>query len=142
MIILAIDPGDPAGWAKFIGGEYDGSGTINGDSPSVARDLLIALGPDVLVLEDQHPGKSGWKSLRTLMRRRFIWEVVAELEGVEVHPMDPSTWQGFYRLKKGKHAPKMVEQYSPLASALIGREVWGDEAAAILMGMWGVTNCT
>lgn len=143
MIILGIDPGDPAGWAKYVDGEYERSGLVHDVNPFTARDIIRAMAPDILVVEDQHPGKCGWKSMRTLMRRRFIWEVVAELEGIRVEVVHPATWQAFFRLRKGKNAPPMVEQYSALAAALIGVdvcEVYGDRAAGTMIAYWGALN--
>ncbi len=140
MIILGIDPGEHAGWGKYINGEYDSSDAVNGDCPFHARDILIAEGPDVMVIEDQFNGRMRWKSLQTLLRRRYLWQIAAELQGIRVVAVRPSDWQGFYRLRRGKNAPKMVEQYSPLASAIVGHEVYGDRAVGCLLAYWGVMN--
>ncbi len=140
MIILGIDPGDPAGWAKYVGGEYDHSGITGGDDPSMARVLIQAVGPDILVIEDQFFRPGALKGIKTLLYRRYIWQIAAELEGIRVVVVEPSKWQGFFRLRKGKNSPKPVEQYGPLASALIGQEVSGDEAAAVCMAYWGAVS--
>jgi len=142
VIVLGIDPGDPAGWAEYIGGEYDSSGTIAGDDPRTVRDLIVAMGPDVLVVEDQFFRPGALKGIKTLLYRRYIWQIAAELESIRVEVVHPLTWQAFLKIKRGKNAPKPVEQYGPLASALIGRDVYGDEAAAVCMAYWGSLNCT
>ena len=101
MQLMAVDPGKKAGWALWSDDQRDGllvrSETIDGDDAHQVYDLLSALKPALVVIEEQHSGtirkgrgpdgapkaiRMPWASLRTLIRRADIWSVCAELLGM------------------------------------------------------------
>lgn len=131
-MILAIDPGKRAGWAAYTQGEYQGSDVVDGDSATAAASLLEYWAPDTLVLEDQFFRPGRLKGIKTLLRRRYIWEVLAEHMGIDaVEIVEASKWQSHYRIKPGDK-----QAIQRLAHAIVGNEVEPDEADAILMANW------
>jgi len=144
VILLAIDPGGRAGYAVFESERayLRQSGFVNGDSVEEARFILDLSKPDTLVIEDQFiptgiDKKTGKKrvlnpkGLKTLMLRRYIWEVFALERKIRVESVNPRTWQHYYGLKIGDK-DGMVK----LASALTNKDVVHDEADAVLIGQW------
>jgi len=135
-MILAIDPGKKAGWAAYTQGEYQGSATIDGDSVKAVSSMIDYWQPDTLVLEDQFFRPRQLKGIKTLLRRRFIWEVLAEHLGVEsIEIVEASKWQAHFRVRPGD---KLAIQ--KLARTLTGNEVEPDEADAILIGEWFISE--
>jgi len=135
-MILAIDPGKKAGWAAYTQGEYQGSATIDGDSVKAVSSMIDYWQPDTLVLEDQFFRPGRLQGIKTLLRRRFIWEVLAEHLGVEsIEIVEASKWQAHFRVRPGD---KLAIQ--KLARTLTGNEVEPDEADAILIGEWFISE--
>jgi hypothetical protein len=142
-ITLAVDPGKRAGYAAFADKRMEQSSVIDGDSVKEIGFILGLFEPDILIVEDQYipvghdrRGKArvmNQKGLKTLMRRRYIWEVLAEERGIRVESVNPQTWQAYFKLKAGDKAG-MVK----LASVLIEKDVVVDEADAVLIGWWFV----
>lgn len=146
-LILAIDPGGRAGYAAYERARayLRQSGFVNGDSVKEAIFILDLFKPKVLIIEDQYiptgvdkkgrPKVLNQKGLKTLMLRRYIWEVLAKYRDIRVESVNPRTWQSYYGLKKGDK-DGMIN----LASALTNKQVGHDEADAILIGQWFIYN--
>jgi hypothetical protein len=133
MRILAIDPGAKAGWAWITDGKYIRSGVIDGDSaPDCESFIRLSIRPDLLVCEDQYFGRMRGKGLFTLLRRRHIWEIFAQLYGIPFESVNPKAWQCYWKIPqkgKGKDAIlTLARQYKKTAQP--------DEADAILIGLW------
>jgi hypothetical protein len=142
---IAIDPGKRAGWAVCSGDYIARSCVVDGDDPEVAAGVLEAaqaFGVETVVIEDQFIGtfvKAGGrrrprnpKGIKTLLKRRHLWEIPAEQAGLEVVVVNPSTWQAHFHIKRGDKAAivKLAGFY------VQHRGVEQDEADAILMAMW------
>lgn len=142
-LILAVDPGGRAGYAAFEPERayLRQSGFVNGDSVKEARFILELFKPTVLVIEDQYiptgvdkkgrPKVLNQKGLKMLMRRRYIWEVIAMELGIRIEDVNPRIWQSYFKLKIGDK-----EGMCKVASVLVGKEVVQDEADAVLIGQW------
>jgi hypothetical protein len=142
MRILAIDPGEKAGWAWITDGKYIRSGVIDGDSaPDCESFIRLSIRPDLLVCEDQYFGRMRGKGLFTLLRRRHIWEIFAQLYGIPFEAVNPSTWQSYWHIpKKGKKYIGTTTSHRKDAIIMVAeqfkRNVQPDEADAILIGLW------
>lgn len=146
-LILAVDPGGRAGYAAYERARayLRQSGFVNGDSVKEARFILELFKPKTLIIEGQYiptgvdkKGRSrvlNQKGLKTLMLRRYIWEVIAMELGIDVEDVNPRTWQAYFKIKIGDK-DGMIN----LASALTGKEAGHDEADAILIGQWWIYN--
>ena len=139
-MILAIDPGEHAGWAVTDNyGNHLTSGIVAGDNVHACHHIIKSHMPDKIVIEDQFPGKASAKGLKTLIRRATIWEVLAAVDGIEVLPyVNPSTWQAYHKIKgKGVARKNAIIKW---ASMIIGKSTQPDESDAILIGIWQVAQ--
>jgi len=139
---LAIDPGKRAGWALYYEGCIKRSGVVNGDETEKILNVLKKYSfVKTLVIEDQfiattitHKGQRkprNPKGIKTLLYRRYLWEILAKLRGMEIVVVNPATWQAYYMLKRGDK-----EGIKKLARIFRGQEVEDDEADAVLVAQW------
>lgn len=134
-MILAIDPGEHAGWALFDEyGNHLSSGIVAGDNVHACHHVIKTHCPDSIVIEDQYNGKASAKGLKTLIRRATIWEVLATVEGIDVRPyVHPKTWQSYFKLRGGANHKDAINN---MAKSIIGKTVQNDEGDAVLIGIW------
>jgi Holliday junction resolvasome RuvABC endonuclease subunit len=132
MKILGIDPGKRQGWAAHDN-EIVGSGVMDGRDFVEVKRLLDVYQPDVIICEDSfikyRKGAAG------LSFYRHAWETIVlqeqQLNGRKIEfaePVNPSTWQAYFRIKKGDKRAMVV-----LATKLCGRPIEVDEADAVLI---------
>lgn len=139
-MILAIDPGEHAGWAILDDyGNNLSSGVVAGDNVHACHHVLKTHMPDKIVIEDQFTGKASAKGLKTLIRRAAIWDVLAAIEGIDVLPYaHPSTWQAYFKIRGKGPARKLA--INNMAASIIGKPTQPDESDAILIGIWQATQ--
>lgn len=102
-VILAVDPGAKCGVAVLVHGRLVLLRTVRGD---LIGDVLAVIqlvaklqaehGMALVVVELQFTPKGkkqNPKSLATLYKRRHVWEILAEVYGLMVEGVYPSTWQ-------------------------------------------------
>lgn len=140
--LLSIDPGDPAGYAYFVDGEYDRSGEVK--TTKKARNRLGALSllllsegggsglwcVDYLVCERlfiAKKGKANPQTIITLGERRG-----ALLAGVFPAAMLIEPWP--VQWMRGRKALQIRRE----AEMVAGREVGEHEGDAILAGVWAL----
>lgn len=102
-VILGVDPALACGVACLVHGRPVLVDTIRGDSLSpilgVVQELMKLQkkhGQTVLVVELQFAGRGerlNPKSYETLVKRRHYWEILAEIYGLTIEGVYPSTWQ-------------------------------------------------
>lgn len=136
--MLGVDPGLHAGWSLWRGDALVESGACGGDSPAEVAGILTRTGAGLVVVEQQMPGmpggrRAGFRSLRTLIERAATWTVLARARGAQVAQVYPATWRAYSRVGRSG-----MDGVMGAARALAGRDVTGDEAAAILIGLWAV----
>jgi hypothetical protein len=149
MLVLGVDPGKRAGWCLMRSDPEPvvvRSGIVHGDDLAQIEAIVNIHGTrGRVVVEDQYrPGKKkpmSPKSLKTLFRRRFNWEITARLLGIDVHAINPSEWQGFFHLPR-KDVKAAIKQFAQVYK----KDPEPDEADAILIAAWacmgGVTGAT
>lgn len=139
--MLAVDPGAKAGWSFWEGDRMHSSAACRGDDVHEVNWVIDTYRPGLLVIEDQYPGTdAAWKGIKTLIRRRCMWEVMAMHAGALVVEVTPATWQAWARV-----TPGAKDQYITIATGLVDvdRGTLGpDEAVALLIGYWwqGITT--
>lgn len=143
-VVLAIDPGAKCGWARWDEKTLIASGRLKNpgahDVECVLRETEFVTPPDeyppTLVIEDQYHARMRGKGLTTLMRRRFRWEIVAELRQWQIEAVHPMTWQSHFQIKRGDKSAILY-----MARLVAGkRDIQPDEADAILIGWWWVSQ--
>jgi hypothetical protein len=108
---LSVDPGKVAGWCLRTKYGVEEHGACNGSLVGAVDDVVLRClgsiaGERMMVLEDQFQRVSGWKAVRTLIRRAEIWAVIAERIGVPVTRVPAATWQAHLHLR-GQHDQRM-----------------------------------
>ena len=142
--ILGVDPGKKCGIAEINNGKLLYYDTVDGDNVFLARDMLIDI--DTLVIEDQYFRIGKLKGIKTLLYRRFIWQVMAKYARVAISKVPPSTWQSYYKIKRGdkdtiqRVAASLVLQHGDSECKQKMREDKGlppqDAADAICIAYW------
>lgn len=112
--ILSVDPGERAGLSLFRfddgGFVLDSGWEVNGDSTRAVADVVRgfktrASVSSIVVIERQFMKKRGGDKIQihgfeTLLRRRMVWETIAEVFRLPVALVYPVSWQSKYLAKK------------------------------------------
>ena len=138
MSILAIDPGKRTGY--FLGGSplslYARHGVIDGDNVKEINSFIRGLRPGFVVIEDQFSLKMTRASEKTFQRRRYTWDVLAKLNGIEFIDVLPRVWQAKFPIE-GK-AGDRKNSICDVASKLFGKELGMDESDAYLIYQYAI----
>lgn len=146
--VLAVDPGESFGAALFMHGQFECGWSGAADISAVARIVKFTHGCDVggntskvVVVENQFvsKGKQNPKALATLLKRRHMWEIIAEVVGVAVAPaIYPASWQTILA-----ESPAVGGDTKEKSMALAKLrwpdrmdDATGDLADAACMGLW------
>lgn len=114
--ILAVDPGERAGVSLFrLDADHrrfvlDSCWEVNGDSTRAIADVVRGFKkrsdvPAIVVVERQfmkkrEGGKVQIQGFETLLRRRLVWETIAEVFGLPTALVYPVSWQSKGLAKK------------------------------------------
>ena len=153
MLVLAVDPGTKGAVSAYAGDRFLWTKGIENDKQAVlgvlqwAQREAPAYGGLTVVIERQFQGrgiKINPATAEVLMRSRFLWEILAEVMGIEVALVWPSTWQS----KTLTLAPPINEKGKKMntkkksiwvAQHFIEDRPWTDgEADSALIGRWFV----
>ncbi len=137
---VAVDPGESAGYALWVGGVLVESLRVRRCSPSLAKWYLERAadrGVRTLVVEDQYYARNP-KAFKTLVERRAEWSVVAQLCGWEVYYVQPSSWQAHHGLTVQRKEPRErhKDRMQAKAGELLGAPLEVDECDAYLLGLY------
>lgn len=154
MLTLAVDPGKEGAAAWWIGARFINSRRVENTKQAVVGMLQWAQaeakkhGDGALMLlverQFQHTGKRGnVATTETLMRSRFLWEILGDVLDVPTTLVWPATWQAQLTLapKQDPKGRKMNTKARSIwvANRYIVERPWSDgEADAALIGRWYV----
>ncbi len=146
-VVLGIDTARQSGWAISVSGRRVDSGecdTLDAASLTHVVRWAVDLGevanlPVALVLEQPWGGDPRIVAALGAARERWLraWRD-ADQAKARVVLVSPSTWRGPVLGRGWVSAPReqVRAQEQLVARALVGREVGGDEAAAVLIARW------
>lgn len=136
--ILAIDPGGQSGYAYGQDGFLESSGTVDGNDLSSMQEIMDEADPDLVVIEDQYfdtGAKRNFKAIKRLMFHRHAWQVLAMQGGYDIAFCMPKSWQGYYKLNRGKgeSSREFKDRMVQFAGCVFDRPVEHDESDAVLL---------
>lgn len=147
-VVLAIDTANRSGWALCAAGKQQEFGEADTlDALALQQIVRWAMReaqrlqmPLVLVLES-HPWVGSLRAAQGLSAARERWLVTwraAELPKTKVVLVTPGEWRRAVLGREWASAPRdeVRQQEQLVAAALVGEDVRGDEAAAILIARW------
>jgi len=105
--VIAVDPGKESGWCVFDADKKVilDFGLVNNDDIVLVCGILRIYKTDTLIIEDQYTvGRIKLKAYKTLLRRRYIWEIVETVLCIQrfaiskIIPVNPRSWKSFYKI--------------------------------------------
>lgn len=145
LAILSADPGKNCGASLFVEGELIATWKCLQSVEKVAgyihalhqKAKSLGLKP-LLIVENQfvHKDKSNPKTMADLYRRRYEWEIIAELRRVEYQVIYPASWQSILKLSRCRKGTTKDR------SIALARTMWPNmdfnehSADAACMGYW------
>jgi hypothetical protein len=154
VLVLAVDPGMEGAVSAYAGDRFLWSKRVTNDKAAVLGVLQWAQreapkhGGLTVVVERQFQGrgaKMNPSTTETLMRSRFLWEILSDVLGIEVVLVWPSSWQSKTLClappvdEKGKKLNTTKKQSIWVAKHFVKDQDWSDgEADSALIGRWHV----
>ena len=147
MIIAGIDPASQTGIAILDADptalRYAARVRVREGDQWVASavdmaDVIRAHGTDILVIEQQHISRQGHAGAIIPAQVMGYWLAVAQLAGCDAAIVQPSQWQGHYRIKRNG---KTKQQGRALARSIFGAVADKEDLAdAALIAAWARTQ--
>lgn len=151
MLVLAVDPGTKGAVSAYSGDRFLWAKKVENDKAAVLGVLQWAHreapshGGLVVVVERQFQGRGSKlnpATTETLMRSRFLWEILSDVLGIEVALVWPSSWQSKTLClapptdEKGKMMNTKKKSIW-VAKHFVKDQEWSDgEADSALIGRW------